>query len=346
MSAITPPIHIMQFSSFKSWLATGVLAFLAGCGGSSNDASNTSSSWIGIGVDSSAVPTKLFLANFLTNVVGSVPIAGGTFASMSNASAGFSGPGGVTLVGANLMVVDSLNHVIRQVSTVAPYTTTTFAGTVGTSGNSETNATYPTGLFNAPRNAVADAAGNLYITDSGNNSVRMITPAKVVSTIATGFRNPWGITMDNATPPNLYVTDIGTNSVKKLTLSAGVWSVSTLAGNSSGISGLPSNANGTAAFFNYPLGITTDGAYLYVVDQGNNAIRRIDLATRDVLLMAGSSIGAAGSAVNATGTLATFSSPFAITYGAGTLYVTDQDGARIRKIGTTTPYPVTAFILN
>ena len=102
----------MYLSSFKSWLATGILAVLVGCGGgsSSNDASNSSSSWMGIAVDSSAAPTKLFLVNFLTNVVGSVPIAGGTFASMSNASAGFSGPGGVTLVGANLMVVDSLNH--------------------------------------------------------------------------------------------------------------------------------------------------------------------------------------------------------------------------------------------
>ena len=338
----------MYLSSFKSWLATGILAVLVGCGGgsSSNDASNSSSSWMGIAVDSSAAPTKLFLSNFLTNVVGSVPIAGGTLTAMTNPSAGFSGPEGVTLVGTNLMVVDSLNHVIRQVSTVAPYTATTFAGVVGTSGNSETNATYPTGLFNAPRSAVADVAGNLYITDSGNNSVRMITPAKVISTIATGFRNPWGITMDKATPPNLYVTDIGTNSVKKLTLAAGVWNMTTFAGNAAGISGLPTNANGTAAFFNYPLGITTDGNYLYVVDQGNNAIRRIDLATKDVLLMAGSSTGAAGSAVNATGTLATFNSPFAIAYGASALYVTDQDGARIRKIGTTTPYPVTAFTLN
>lgn len=301
---------------------------------------------MGITVDSSAAPTKLFIANFLTNVVGSVSIAGGAFTSMASASAGFNGLEGVALLGANLMVFDSFTHVIRQISTVAPYATTTFAGAIGTSGNSETSSTYPAGLFNSPRNAVADAASNLYITDSGNNSVRMVTPTKVVSTIATGFRNPWGITIDNATPPNLYVTDIGTNSVKKLALSAGVWSVSTLAGNTSGVPGLPTNANDTAAFFNYPLGITTDGAYLYVVDQGNHAIRRIDLITRDVLLMAGSSTGAAGSVINATGTLATFSMPFAITYGGGALYVTDQDGTRIRKVGTTAPYPVTSFALN
>jgi uncharacterized protein YbjT (DUF2867 family) len=85
---------------------------------------------MGITVDSSAAPTKLFIANFLTNVVGSVSIAGGAFTSMASASAGFNGLEGVALLGANLMVFDSFTHVIRQISTVAPYATTTFAGAI------------------------------------------------------------------------------------------------------------------------------------------------------------------------------------------------------------------------
>ncbi len=331
----------MKLSPLKSLLALLLVAVLASCGGSSGG--SFADAWIGIAVDNANTPTKLYLTSFNGNSVKAVPIAGGAASSMTTASPAFNGPEGLALVGANLYVVDALNHGVRQVSTVSPFTTTTYAGTLGTSGNSDTQAT-----FNVPRNAVADAAGNLYVTDSGNNTVRMIAAGtKAVTTLASGFNNPWGITIDNATPQNLYVTDIGTHSVKKLTQSGGVWSVSTLAGSSAGTSGLPSNANGTAAVFNYPLGITTDNTYLYVVDAGNNAIRRIELASPNaVVLMAGSSAGTAGNSVSTTGTSALLYSPYAITYGGGSVYVTDQEATLIRKISTTSPYAVSTFTLN
>lgn len=331
----------MKLSPLKSLFALLFVAALASCGGSSGG--SFADAWIGIAVDNATTPTKLYLTSFNGNSVKTVPIAGGAASSMTAASPAFNGPEGLALVGANLYVVDALNHGVRQVSTVSPFTTTTYAGTLGTSGNSDTQAT-----FNVPRNAVADAAGNLYVTDSGNNTVRMIAVGtKAVTTLASGFNNPWGITIDNATPQNLYVTDIGTHSVKKLTLSGGVWSVSTLAGSTAGTSGLPSNANGTAALFNYPLGITTDNTYLYVVDAGNNAIRRIELAAPNaVVLMAGSSAGTAGSSVSTTGTSALLYSPYAITYGGGSVYVTDQEATLIRKISTTAPYAVSTFTLN
>lgn len=332
----------MKLSTLKYLFVSAYLATLVGCG-SSSGSSTPIDSWLGIAVDNSSTPTKVYLSSFDGNTIKSVPVAGGASTSLTNATPAFYGPEGLFPVGSNLYVVDALNHAIRQVSTTAPYTTTTYAGTVGTSGNSDA-----TGTFNLPRNAVADAAGNLYVTDSGNNTVRMIAAGtKAVTTLASGFNNPWGITIDNASPQNLYVTDIGTHSVKKLSQSGGVWSVSTLAGSTAGISGLPTNANGTAALFNYPLGITTDNIYLYVVDAGNNAIRRIDLAAPNaVILMAGSSVGTAGSSVNATGTSALLSSPIAITYGGGALYVTDQGATLIRQISTAAPYAVSAFTLN
>ena len=120
-----------------------------------------------------------------------------------------------------------------------------------------------------------------------------------------------------------------------------------LAGNVAGNSGLPTNANGTAAYFNSPLGITTDNTYLYVADYGNNAVRRVELAAPNaVLLIAGSSAGTAGSLTNTTGTSALLSSPFAITYAAGALYVADQGAALIRKVTTTSPFAVSEFTLN
>lgn len=331
----------MKSSFLKSIAVVALLAVLGGCGNSSSVTSSiTSSLWVGITVDDVANPTTIYLANFATNSIKSVPIAGGASTSMTNASPVLSGPEGLALVGANLYVVDALNHAVRQVSTASPYTTTTYAGTVGTSGNSDLN-----GTFNLPRNVVADAAGNLYVTDSVNNTVRKIaTGTKAVTTVASGFNNPWGITIDNDLPQNLYVTDIGTHSVKKVTLAG---AVSTFAGNVAGNPGDPTNADGTAAFFRNPLGITTDGNYLYVVDSGNNAIRRIDLtAPYTVSLMAGSAAKTAGNMDSTTGTLALFSEPWGITYGGNFLYVTDQAATLIRKVSTAGLFPVSRITLN
>jgi len=326
---------------FKSLAMMAGFALLIGCGSKSDTKDPQTSAISGIVVDNVAAPTKLYYSDYIANTLKSVAIAGGTPTSMTHASAAFNGPVGLVLSDTSLLVVDSTNHAIRQVNVASPYTTTTWIGTVGTSGSDNT-----AGTFNLPRNAVMDTAGNLYVTDSGNDAVRMITPGKVVSTIVTGLKNPWGIAIDNATPQNLYVTDIGSNSIKKLTQTGGSWTVSVFAGNTSGTPGLPANANGTAAYFNYPLGIATDNSFLYVVDTGNNAIRRIDLTTKDVTLMAGSSTGEAGSAVNATGALATFSQPYAVTYANGALYVADQSATVIRKVSTTAPYGVSAFALN
>lgn len=333
----------MKFPLTKTLVAIFALIALAACSSSSDNSYQSSSAVMGITVDDATNPTKLYLSNFGTNALGSVAITGGITTSMTNASPGFSGPQGLVLVGSNLYVMDAFNHAIRQVSTASPYTTSIYAGTVGTVGNSDTN-----GTFYLPRNGVADAAGNLYVVDSGNNTVRKIAAGtKSVTTIASGFNNPWGITIDGASPQNLYVTDIGTNSIKKIALSAGAWSVSVIAGNIGGNYGLPTNANGTAAYFNYPLGITTDNTYLYVVDAGNNAIRRIALASPNTVeLMAGSTVGSSGNYVNATGALALFSSPVAITYGNGAVYVTDQTGTVIRKVSTSSPYGVSAINLN
>lgn len=338
--------------SFLAHVIAGVLSsmLLVSCGGGSSSVSTAASSaLLGLTVDDSTTPTKLYVSNFGTNVIGSVAIAGGNLTSMTNASPAFNGPEGLLLIGADLFVVDALNHAIRKVVTTAPYTTTTYAGVLGAGGNDNTTVAYPTGKYNLPRNAVADVAGNIYVTDSVNNAVRKIEAVtKVVTTIASGFNNPWGITIDNAAPQNLYVTDLGNHSIKKLT-DGGLagWSVSTIAGDTLNRSGLPNNANGTAAFFKSPLGITTDNTYLYVVDSGNNAIRRIDLTLPNAVeLIAGSSLGTAGNSVHATGTSALFNIPAAITYGGGFLYVSDQDGKLIRKVSTTAPYPVSAFTLN
>ena len=100
--------------------------------------------------------------------------------------------------------------------------------------------------------------------------------------------------------------------------------VSTLAGSAIGFDG-----TGAAASFKHPTDITSDGTNLYVVDSASSTIRKIVIATGVVSTFAGS--GTTGSA-NGTGTAASFSHPYRITYSGGNLYVSDMGNRTIRKI--------------
>ena len=343
-----------------AFVAASVLVGCGGAGGGSTPAAV--STLAGITVDSATTPTQLYVADFGLSLVKSITIAGGAstvlagkngvtgFANNTTGTfATFNGVEGLTLVGTNLYAVDAFNCGVRDISTTAPYAVSTAAGTLGSCSNSD-NATATLATFNTPRNVAADrTTGDLYVTDSVNKTIRKISAAGVVSTIASGFNSPWGIVSDNASPPVLYVTDNGSNSIKMVSNIAGTWSVSTFAGSVGGTAGLPANANGTSATFNAPLGITIDSTYanLYVVDGNNNAIRQITIAApQAVTLIAGSSAGTAGNAINTTGTSARFNAPIGITYGGGNLYVIDQNGGAIKVISTTNPYAVTTQTIN
>jgi len=325
-----------------------IASLLSGCGGGGGTSPSPTSALVGIAVDNVTTPNQLFVSDFGLSLIKSISITGGSSTVLAGKSgvfgsansttgtlATFYGVEGLALVGANLYAVDAFNCGIRDISITAPYAVTTTAGNLGTCTNSD-NTTATLATFNTPRNVAADrTTGDLYVTDSVNNTIRKISSTGVVTTIASGFNAPWGIVSDNSSPPILYVTDVGSNSIKKVLNTAGAWSVSTFAGSLTGVAGLPSNANGTSATFNEPLGITIDSAYanLYVVDGNNNAIRQIAIAApQTVTLIAGSSTGSTGSLNNTTGTLATFSQPTSIAFGGGNLFVIDQNGTSIRVV--------------
>jgi secreted PhoX family phosphatase len=213
--------------------------------------------------------------------------------------------------------------------------TTTFAGS-GYAGLADSIGLMAS--FNGPAGIIMDAAGNLYVADSGNNEIREITPYGVVSTIAgninkgsangTGiaasFANPLGLAIDAS--GNLYVADSGNNMIRKIT-TAGL--VTTLAG--SGAVGA-TNGTATAATFNNPNGIAVDFAgNVYVNDTGNNSIRMIS-TTGVVSTLAGSGFAAIA---NGTGTAASFNTPQGLTFdAAGNLYVADEGNHLIREVST------------
>jgi sugar lactone lactonase YvrE len=89
---------------------------------------------------------------------------------------------------------------------------------------------------------------------------------------AASFSAPSDITTDGT---NLYVADYGNNTIRQIVIAN--WTVTTLAGTASTTGGSTDapTGPGSAASFNGPNGVTTDGTSLYVTDTVNNTIRKI-----------------------------------------------------------------------
>ncbi|MBS1525241.1 MAG: hypothetical protein JST19_06320 [Bacteroidetes bacterium] len=248
-------------------------------------------------------------------------------------AARFNHPFGLTVdKSGNLCIADEGNELIREISPALAVST--FAGTPGIAGF--TNGADTSASFNKPFGVAADSLGNLYVADAGNNVIRMITAAGVVSTFAgTGtagaadgtdtasFNTPLGVAVDKT--GNVYVADYENHIIRRIS-PAGV--VGTLAGKA----GVPGASDGldTAARFNLPEAVAVDAAgNVYVADNGNNAIRKVTPAGQVTTLAGNGSVGAA----NGSGNSASFNSPFGIAVDAtGNVYVADAGNNMIRKI--------------
>ena len=347
-------IYKLILFSFLSFLITS-------CG--SNTSSSSSQFLTGITYDSTS--GKLIVLDYGQNIVQSVSsltgtatlttLAGSSGNSGTTNSTGtlsrFYGPQGVVSDSSgNFFVSDLYNHVIRKIT--SPYSTasvTTFAGYMSTSGSADgaTTAAY----FFYPRGIAIDSSNNIYVADSANHTIRTISSAGVVSTLAgyagtSGYANgtsssarfsyPNAVATDGT---NVFVADTANNQVRQIVLSTGV--VTLLAGSSTGISGY-TNATGSSAYFYTPVGIATDGTNVYVTDYNNHSIRQIVISTGVVTTLAGNTSGQSGF-VDSTGTSAYFNYPLGITYNSGYLYITDQGGSHIRKVSTTTGIVTTLY---
>jgi hypothetical protein len=196
--------------------------------------------------------------------------------------------------------------------------------------------------FNGPYGMASDGAGNLFVDDRSNNTIRSVVIATGAVTTLVGtagmsgsadgtgaaarFGYPDGLGSDGA--GNLFVPDTNNATIRQVVIATGV--VTTLAG-TPGMSG-GSDGTGPAARFNDPTQVVSDGAgNLYVVDNFNDTIRTIVIATGVVTTLAGTA-GMTGSA-DGTGAAARFSHPFGVaTDGAGNLYVAEPVNNTIRKI--------------
>jgi streptogramin lyase len=255
----------------------------------------------------------------------------------------------------NLYVVDTWNEVVRKLTLVGPnWQVSTLAGHAGLAGYAD--ATGTNAEFDQPSAAVIDAGGNIYMTDPGNDLIRKITPAGVVTTIAgelgnnnsldgtnsnAHFASPNGIAIDSMT--NLYVTD-GDNTIRRLTPEGTNWIVTTIAGQTNNYGS--ADGLGTNALFWGPAGIAADtNGNLYIADSDNKTIRKLtSLGTNWMSSTAAGLPGAQGSA-DGTNSGARFGAPEGVAVDANDdVFVADVNNNNLRKIAISgTNYIVTTL---
>jgi len=272
----------------------------------------------------------------VTTIAGSAGARGYVDGVGTGQPARFTSPIGLSIdSNGNLYVGDTGNQTIRKVTSSA--IVTTVAGQVGIAGSA--NGTGSAASFNNPQGTAVDSAGNIFVADNVNRTIRKITPAGLVTTFAgsTGlqgtndglgsvarFYQPSGMAVDSV--DNIYVADVGGDSIRKIT-PGGL--VTTLAGTGR-LSGTNDGIGSAARFFN-PQGVAVDGAgNVYVSDFGNQTIRKIT-AAGVVTTLAGTA-GQSGSA-DGTNSAALFSAPRGIVVDRGTnIYVADSANSTIRKL--------------
>jgi streptogramin lyase len=274
-------------------------------------------------------------AQNVTTLAGTRLATGSENGNSTATAAMFNNPRGVGVDSAgNTYVGDTVNDLIRKIDTAG--NVTTWAGAVGIPGHANGNGTSST--FLAPYGVAADSAGNVYVADAGNDMIRKIDTNQNVTTwagspgvgtangngTAAKFHNPYSVAVDSA--GNVYVADELNYEIRKIDTNQ---NVTTWAG--SGTAGY-ANGNGTAASFNNPYAVAVDSAgNVYVADNANNMIRKIDTA-QNVTTWAGSTT--AGHA-DGNGTAATLNGPTGVAVdSAGNVYVADHNNDLIRKIDT------------
>jgi sugar lactone lactonase YvrE len=222
----------------------------------------------------------------------------------------------------NLYISDTMNH--RICKRTPDGVLTTFAGSLGNPGF--VDGSTRRSRFNLPSALAIDTLGNIYIADTGNNAIRIIsnTTNLIVGTIVNpiyGLQSPRGVAVDIY--GSVYISDTGNNRICMI-ISKG--ECITLAGGSRGYL----NETGINAQFDSPTAIAVDSnKNLYVADTGNHSIRKI---TKDkvVTTIAGNGVA---SYIDGTGTQAGFNTPTGLTIDTnGVIYVSDTGNHTIRRI--------------
>ncbi len=369
---VTLTVILTGCSSTPASVSYGTITTVAGLGkvGFSGDGGLATAAQLGdpscAALDSAA---NLYIGDLPNNDVREVAAATGIITTYAGIHvAGYSGDKGpasaarmygptacATDSSGNLYLADVANNVIRKVSTNTGIITTVAgngldAGTPMGTFSGDGGSALLAGI-NHPYGIAVDGAGNLYVADTSNQRIRMVSAATgIITTIAgTGtvgysgdgglatsaqLYNPEGLAVDSS--GNVYFAEEANNVIRKVTAATGI--ISTIAG-IAGADGafFGDGSLATIAKFNGPTDVALDSeGNVYVADWGNERVRKITVSTSIIQTVVGSGTqGYAGD--GGTATQAKLSSPHGITFDSkGVMYIADYGNGAVRKI---TPLP-------
>ncbi len=359
----------------------GIVTTLAGLAGSQGAADGTGSDARfaypqGIAVDNSGNVYVADTANCtirqitpdgtVTTLAGSPGVLGSS--NGTNSTASFRLPGALTVDAAGVLyVADTYNNTIRKISQASTsssgdpsYVVSTFAGSAGNEGYRDGPPS--TAKFSAPDGIALDSKGNIFVADTGNNTIRKIDSALTAvtnfagsgrlktdgyvngsATSAARFYSPNGLATDAS--DNLYVADTGNCEIREIvsttdsSTGAVTVTVSSVGGNGTLAPGMLDGVGTLSAFFN-PCALwavknsaAPNAGYIYIADTMNNSIRRMRISDHAVTTLAGT-IPNVGS-TDGLGSAARFHSPNGIALSpdkSGNLFVADNANYVIRKL--------------
>jgi sugar lactone lactonase YvrE len=307
-----------------------------------------------------ALATTLALAAVapgLTSVARGAPAAAGSILSVAGSvidgrQYGFAGDGGPATAAqlyhpravafdrlGNVYIADALNQRIRKIDTSGVIRTLAGNGVEGYGGD---GGPALQASFNQPHGVAVDSRGNVYIADSGNNRIRVVTPQGAVRTVA-GNGLP-GATGDDGPAANaqvkdpkslfmgpndqLYIADTGNNRVRKINLATG--KISTVAG----VTRAGADGDGGPAIraaLNSPRGVWVVGGNVYIADSDNHKIRRVN---SDGIISTIAGTGLAGwTGDGGRASDAALYDPRAVAVDSeGRVFIGEETGGRIRRI--------------
>ena len=257
-------------------------------------------------------------------------------------SAQINGPGGVGVdAQGNVYIADGGNARIREVNTSGTITTVAGNGSGGYSGD---GGAATSAQIYQPSAVVADANGNIYIADAGNDVVREVNTSGIITTVAgngsTGYSGDggaatsaelhgvYGVAVDAS--GNIYIPDFYNNRIRKVNTS-GI--ITTVAGTgTAGYSG--DGGSATSAEIWNPVSIAVDASgNIYFADRSNNVVRKVNTSGIISTVAGNGSAGYSGDGGSATS--AQIWGPQGLTVDAyGNIYIGDNSNNRIRMVNT------------
>jgi len=309
---------------------------------------------------------NIFFADYDNHSVWKIDAATGAISRIAGrGTSGFSGDGGpateaelnnprgvCTDASGNVYIADSENNCIRKVSAGFISTVVNTSGAAGSSGDGGPAAT---ARLRRPFGVQADAAGNLYITDTDNHRIRKVTAAAgTISTIvntsghqtdvthplgdggaatAATLNSPCSVFLNSAL--DLFIADTNNHRIRKVTVATGI--ISTVAGTFGGGGYSGDGGAATSAQLNNPYGVWLDAAgNLFIADAANNRIRKVTAATGNIttIVNTAGTAGYAGDGGAATAARIDWPTGLCVR-STGEVIISDTNNSCLRQVSIT-----------